>query len=84
VLPPEAEEEMPDDDVEAWVAEHPQREDVRVVVGVLRDGSRYSALRLRKHDDPDEVLSAPDLVPALADALAATLEPDLPPDPEDS
>jgi hypothetical protein len=79
VLPPEAEAEMPDEDVDRWVAEHPRREDVRVVVGVLRDGSRYSALRLRKHDDPDEVLSAPDLVPALADALAATLEPDVPP-----
>jgi hypothetical protein len=78
MLPPEAEAEMPVDDVEGWVAEHPRREDVRVVVGVLRDGSRHSALRLRKHDDPDEVLSAPDLVPALAEALAATLEPDSP------
>jgi hypothetical protein len=79
VLPPGAEADMPDDDVDGWVAGHPQREDVRVVVGVLRDGSRHSALRLRKHDDPGEVLSAPDLVPALADALAATLEPDAPP-----
>jgi hypothetical protein len=79
VLPPEAEAEMPDEDVEAWVAEHPQREDVRVVVGVLRDGSRHSALRLRKHDSPDEVISAPNLVPALADALTETLEPDMPP-----
>jgi hypothetical protein len=78
VLPPEAEHDIPDEDVDNWVAAHPKREDVRVVVGVLRDGSRYSALRLRKHDDADEVLSAPDLVPALADALAATLEPDEP------
>ncbi|HEU5157729.1 MAG TPA: PPA1309 family protein [Streptosporangiaceae bacterium] len=75
VLPPEAEAELPDEnrDVDGWAAGHPRREDVRVVVGVLRDGSRHSALRLRKHDDDDAVLSGPDLVPALADALAATL-----------
>ncbi|MGI8330871.1 PPA1309 family protein [Actinomadura scrupuli] len=78
VLPPEVEEQMPEDDGEAlaWLAEHPLREDVRMVVGVLRDGSRHSALRLRKHDSADEVLSEADLVPALADALAATLEPE--------
>jgi hypothetical protein len=83
VLPPEAEHEMPENDIDTWVAGHPKREDVRVVVGVMRDGSRHSALRLRKHDDPDEVLSAPDLVPALADALAATLEPDEPSTPDE-
>jgi hypothetical protein len=43
---------------------------------VLRDGSRYSALRLRKHDTDDEVLAGEDLVPALAEALAITLEPE--------
>nr|WP_245974495.1 PPA1309 family protein [Thermomonospora umbrina] len=80
VLPPGVEEEMPEDEDAAveWAASHPQREDVRMVVGVLRDGERHSALRLRHHDADDEVLSGPDLVPALADALAATLEPDLP------
>jgi hypothetical protein len=80
VLPPEAEAEVPDGpaDLDGWAAGHPRREDVRVVVGVLRDGSRHSALRLRKHDDDDAVLSGPDLVPALADALAATLTPAAP------
>ncbi|MBW8486300.1 PPA1309 family protein [Actinomadura parmotrematis] len=80
VLPPEVEDEIPDDEEEAarWAAEHPQREDVRMVVGVLRDGVRHSALRLRRHDADDEVLVGPELVPALADALAATLEPDEP------
>jgi hypothetical protein len=78
VLPPEAEDDIPEDEDEAlaWVAEHPLREDVRMVVGVMRDGSRHAAMRLRKHDDDDEVLSGPDLVPALAEALAATFEPD--------
>jgi hypothetical protein len=80
VLPPEAEADIPDDEAEAaaWAARHPGREDVRMVVGVLRDGSRHSALRLRRHDTGDEVLAGPDLVPALADALIATFEPDEP------
>ncbi|WP_433327370.1 PPA1309 family protein [Spirillospora sp. CA-294931] len=80
VLPPGAEEEIPEDEAEAaqFAAEHPKREDVRMVVGVLRDGTRHSALRLRRHDADDELLVGPDLVPALADALAATLEPDEP------
>jgi hypothetical protein len=80
VLPPDAEEDIPDDPAEAanWAAEHPSREDVRMIVGVLRDGTRYSALRLRRHGSDDEVLAGEDLVPALADALAATLEPDEP------
>jgi hypothetical protein len=78
VLPPEAEEQLPDDEAEAaaWAAAHPAREEVRMVVGVLRDGARYSALRLRKHDTDDEVLTGPDLIPTLADALMVTLEPD--------
>jgi hypothetical protein len=80
VLPPGAEDDIPEDEGEAaeWAAKHPAREDVRMVVGVLRDGTRHSALRLRRHDVDDEVLVGPDLVPALADALAATFEPDEP------
>ncbi|GAA4134166.1 PPA1309 family protein [Actinomadura keratinilytica] len=82
VLPPEAEQDIPEDEAEAaaWAAEHPDREDVRMVVGVLRDGTRHSALRLRRHDNDDEVLVGPDLVPGLADALVATFEPDVEPD----
>lgn len=82
VLPPGAEDDIPvgdPDEEAAYIAGHPDREDVRLVVGVLRDGSRHSALRLRDHDDDAEVLSGPDLVPLLADALAATFEPDVPP-----
>ncbi|MGP4029616.1 PPA1309 family protein [Actinomadura sp. 3N407] len=80
VLPPEAEDDIPEDEAEAaaFAASHPGREDVRMVVGVLRDGNRHSALRLRRHDTDDEVLTGPDLVPALAEALAATFEPDDP------
>jgi hypothetical protein len=80
VLPREAEDQIPASDTEAadWAARHPRREDVRMVVGVLRDGTRHSALRLRRHDADDEVLVGADLVPALAEALMATFEPDEP------
>ena len=75
MVPPAAESEMPRDEGAAlqWLAEHPERQEVRIVVAVLRDGSRSSALRMRAHDDETSVLSGPDLVPGLADALAATL-----------
>lgn len=73
LLPEGAEDAAPDDDMAAWAAGHPGREDVRLAVGVLRDGSRHSAMRLRGHDSDEDVLSAPELVPRLADALASTL-----------
>ncbi|WP_345455742.1 PPA1309 family protein [Actinoallomurus oryzae] len=73
LLPDGAEDDMPDEDPSGWAARHPGREDVRLVVGVLRDGSRHSAMRLRGHDSDDQVMSGPELVPALAEALAATL-----------
>jgi hypothetical protein len=75
LLPDDAAEDLPDEDPQEWVAGHPGRQDVRIVVGVLRDGSRYSALRMRAHDADDEVLRAADLVPALSQALATSLAP---------
>ena len=75
MVPPEVEREMPEDESIAlrWLAEHPRREEVRLVVAVLRDGTRSAVLRMRSHDDEQSVLSGPDLVPGLADALASTL-----------
>jgi hypothetical protein len=75
MVPPAAEREMPQDEGEAlaWLAEHPERQEVRIVVAVLRDGSREAALRLRAHDDEQSVLTGPDLVPGLAEALSGTL-----------
>jgi hypothetical protein len=77
MLPPGAEAQMPDADagvdLDAWATAHPQRQEVRIAVGVLRDGSRECALRLRSRDADDEVLSGPGLVPHLAEALAQTL-----------
>lgn len=76
MLPPSAEAQVPSGLDEAgltrWVAQHPERQEVRMTVAVLRDGGRESALRLREKDSPTEVLTGPDLVPGLAEALAAT------------
>jgi hypothetical protein len=80
MLPPSAEASVPENLQEEgaeerlarWVAEHPERQEVRMTVAVLRDGARESALRLREKDSPTEVLTGPDLVPGLTEALAAT------------
>lgn len=78
MLPPSAEaavpEDLDDDQLARWVAEHPERSEVRMTVAVLRGGERESALRLREKDSPTEVLTGADLVPGLAEALAATFE----------
>ncbi|MEU6670842.1 PPA1309 family protein [Streptomyces sp. NPDC046727] len=76
MLPPSAEAQVPSGldgaRLAKWVAQHPERQEVRMTVAVLRDGSRESAVRLREKDSPTEVLTGPDLVPGLAEALAAT------------
>lgn len=73
-LPPEFEDQIPADPDEAvdFVTKHPRRTDVRVVVGVQRDGSRHGLARLVS--EPEELLGATDLVPGLAEALMGTLE----------
>ncbi|SCD74984.1 hypothetical protein GA0115246_105554 [Streptomyces sp. SolWspMP-sol7th] len=76
MLPPSAEASVPEDLDEAalaaWVAKHPERQEVRMTVAVLRDGDRESALRLREKDSELDVLTGSDLVPGLAQALEAT------------
>ncbi|MES5816889.1 PPA1309 family protein [Streptomyces sp. RG80] len=78
MLPPSAEASVPeglgDKKLAQWVAKHPDRQEVRMTVAVLRDGTRDSALRLREKDSPTEVLTGGDLVPGLAEALSATFE----------
>jgi len=75
VLPPGAEEGLPDDaeQARAVAAEHPERHEVRMAVAVTRDGRAHCALRLRSHDDAAEVLDGVDLVPTLVGLLAQTL-----------
>lgn len=76
VLPPGAEEQMPDDDGAAarWAQQHPERSDVRVVVGVMRDGTRASVLRIRGHEADDELIRGAELSPELGNALADTFD----------
>ncbi|WP_405731437.1 PPA1309 family protein [Streptomyces sp. NBC_00028] len=78
MLPPSAEAQVPeglsDKKLAQWVAKHPDRQEVRMTVAVLRDGTRDSAVRLREKDSPTEVLTGGALVPGLAEALAATFE----------
>lgn len=73
-LPAQAEADLPDDPAEAAdaVAAHPAHQDMRVVVGVLRDGATHGLARLRER--PDELLGGPQLAPGLAEVLKGTLE----------
>lgn len=77
VIPPQAEADRPDGaDPVTWAAGHAERREVRMVVGVLRDGTTAGALRVRPADGegPGEVAYGDDLAPNLAGALLSTLE----------
>lgn len=78
VLPPSADGAVPEDPgaAQEFAAEHPDRQEVRIVAGVTRSGSTYCALRLRSHDDDTSVVGGADLVPGLLELLRATLEGD--------
>ena len=73
MIPAEVESEVPSDPeaAQAFVAEHPERREVRLVAAVLRDGSAHSAVRGRADDT--ELLEGPDLVPGLVELLRGTL-----------
>ena len=73
-LPAGAEEGIPDDPrvAAAYVAAHPDRQEIRVVVGADRVGNRHGVARLVSN--PGELLGAEDLVPGLGEALAHTLD----------
>ncbi|MBE6475542.1 MAG: hypothetical protein E7Z95_08255 [Actinomyces succiniciruminis] len=58
----------------AYLMSRPDRDDVRMVVGVLRSGESWCALRARSHDSADEVAGGADLVPGLVEALRRTLQ----------
>ena len=76
VLPAEAEAALPlaRPAAERFVAEHQDRQEVRMAVGVLRDGRSYCVVRLRAHDAEDARLEGADLVPGLVRLLAGTLD----------
>ncbi len=74
MLPPEAEDALPDDPDEllAAAAAHPDRREVRLLAAVTRDGRSHSAVRGREPQDT-ELLEGPDLVPGLIEHLRSTL-----------
>ncbi|GAB6901452.1 PPA1309 family protein [Kineosporia succinea] len=76
VLPPEVENQIPDDAeiAAAWIDSHPDRRDVRIGAAVLRTGEYCCAVRARDHDSEDSVAVGPDLAPGLVEAVGATLE----------
>ena len=76
VLPPDADEQIPDDpaSAEEFARDHPDRQEVRIVAGATRAGATYCALRLRSHDDDQSVVGGADLVPGLLELLVATLD----------
>ncbi|MET1062609.1 MAG: PPA1309 family protein [Aeromicrobium sp.] len=73
MLPPEAEDALPEDPDEllAAAAAHPDRREVRLVAAVTRDGATHSAVRAR--DSDAALLEGPDLVPGLIEHLRSTL-----------
>ena len=75
VLPPEVDDEIPTDAVEAaaFARQHPLRQEVRMVAGATRTGSTYCALRLKAHDNEESVVDGTDLVPGLIELVLATL-----------
>ena len=77
VLPAEAEQEAaaiqdPQERL-GFLSERPDREDVRMVVGVLRTGESWCAVRSRSRDSSDQVMNGEALVPGLVEALSSTL-----------
>lgn len=76
VVPLEVERDLPPDPAAALavLASHPARTDVRIVVGVLRSGESWCALRTRSHDSDDAVGGSRDAVPGLIEALRSTLD----------
>lgn len=69
----EYESDIPEDPVQAadFVANHPHRQDLRLVAAALRTGQISCVARLRTN--PDEIMHG-DLAPALTTALANTLK----------
>ncbi|WP_436494171.1 PPA1309 family protein [Actinokineospora sp. HUAS TT18] len=77
MLPPEAEADLPSDDVDPLgriAASHPQAREARLVAAALRDGTVACVMRIRSADgQTDEIIEHPELAPNLTSALLDTL-----------
>lgn len=71
IVPPEVEDEAPEDPEEAliFISNHPGRTDVRLVVGVTREGDSWCEVRARNFDDENRVGKGENLAPSLVEAL---------------
>lgn len=76
VLPPAVEGQVPEglEEAQAFAADHPDRQEVRIVAGITRAGATWCTLRLREHDRTEDVIGGVNLVPALLALLGTTLE----------
>ena len=76
VLPPAAQDEAEaiTDAAErlTFLQARPDRQDVRLVAGVLRSGESWCAVRARSRDSDEAVVQGEAVVPGLVEALAAT------------
>ncbi|WP_229051635.1 PPA1309 family protein [Aeromicrobium sp. Leaf350] len=79
MLPQDAAEDLPEDPeaAAAALAEHPERQEVRLVAAVLREGGSHSAVRRRggtgEPSGDSDLLEGPELVPGLVALLDQTL-----------
>ncbi len=71
VLPTQVEQKAPEgvEEAENYAQTHPERTDIRVVVGVNRAGQSWCEVRARSFDNPEDVVKGPLLVPGLVEAL---------------
>lgn len=76
VLPPTAQAELSEDPAEAakQAAEHPERTEARLAVGVLRDGSGGACLMRLRGEHEETPLRGADLAPNLITALELTFQ----------
>ena len=78
VVPSSVEETAPADP-EAQIEyyrNHPDRDEVRIVVGVIRNGISWCALRARSADEDNMVHGSTNAVPNLVTALLTTFDPE--------
>lgn len=77
-LPSDFEADLPEDPAaaEAFVANHPQRQELRLIVGAVRppaSGEPLTHCLARLRTSPEDLLSGTELAPGVSAAVAATL-----------